>query len=414
MGILEELGKRILFFDGGTGSLLQERGLKPGELPETWNLLKPEVVTELHRNYLEAGSDVVLTNTFGANRLKYDGEKNPDVRRVVEAAVKNARAAVDSYEKETGRRGYVALDMGPTGKLLKPMGDLDFEDACALFGEVAETGTRAGADCILIETMSDGYEVKAAVLGAKEHSHLPVFVTMTFDEKGKLLTGGNAASAVALLEGLGVDALGINCGLGPVQMKEIVGQILAEASIPVLVKPNAGLPRSENGRTVYDIDADAFAREMEEMASMGLWMMGGCCGTTPEHIRKTVERCRAIVPKPIEEKQRTVISSWSHRGGDRGRSHHRGGADQPHREIQDEAGAPGERPDLHPGGGSFPAGEGGPRAGRECGPAGDRRAGDDGAGGAGAAERPWICPCRSIRPIWRPWSAPCGSTTESP
>ena len=312
MGILEELGKRILFFDGGTGSLLQERGLKPGELPETWNLLKPEVVTELHRNYLEAGSDVVLTNTFGANRLKYDGEKNPDVRRVVEAAVKNARAAVDSYEKETGRRGYVALDMGPTGKLLKPMGDLDFEDACALFGEVAETGTRAGADCILIETMSDGYEVKAAVLGAKEHSHLPVFVTMTFDEEGKLLTGGNAASAVALLEGLGVDALGINCGLGPVQMKGIVGQILAEASIPVLVKPNAGLPRSENGRTVYDIDADAFAREMEEMASMGVWMMGGCCGTTPEHIRKTVERCRAIVPKPIEEKQRTVISSWSH------------------------------------------------------------------------------------------------------
>ena len=145
MGILEELGKRILFFDGGTGSLLQERGLKPGELPEMWNLLKPEVVTELHRNYLEAGSDVVLTNTFGANRLKYDGEKNPDVRRVVEAAVKNARAAVDSYEKETGRRGYVALDMGPTGKLLKPMGDLDFEDACA--APAAVRGRFTGIPC---------------------------------------------------------------------------------------------------------------------------------------------------------------------------------------------------------------------------------------------------------------------------
>lgn len=312
MGILEELGKRILFFDGGTGSLLQERGLKPGELPETWNLLKPEVVTELHTAYLEAGSDVVTTNTFGANRLKYDGKKQPDVKDVVRAAVKNARQAVDAFYEKTGRRAYVALDMGPTGKLLKPMGDLEFEEACSLFGEVAETGEQAGADCIIIETMSDGYETKAAVLGAKEHSGLPVFVTMTFDEKGKLLTGGNPASAVALLEGLGVDVLGINCGLGPVQMKGIVKEILAEASTPVLVNPNAGLPRSENGRTVYDIDADAFAKEMEEIAGMGAWLLGGCCGTTPEHIRKTVERCSSMTPRPIEEKNRTVISSWSH------------------------------------------------------------------------------------------------------
>ncbi len=312
MGILEELGKRILFFDGGTGSLLQERGLKPGELPETWNLLRPEVVTELHRGYLEAGSDVLTTNTFGANRLKYDGKKNPDVRDVVDAAVKNARRAVEEFAASTGKGAYVALDMGPTGKLLKPMGDLEFEDACRLFGEVAETGEKAGADCIIIETMSDGYETKAAVLGAKEHSSLPVFVTMTFDEKGKLLTGGNAASAVALLEGLGVDVLGINCGLGPVQMKEIVREILAVSSTPVLVNPNAGLPRSENGRTVYDIDADTFAGEMEEMARMGAWLLGGCCGTTPEHIKKTVERCRGIAPLPITDKNRTVISSWSH------------------------------------------------------------------------------------------------------
>ena len=177
---------------------------------------------------------------------------------------------------------------------------------------MAETGEKAGADCIIIETMSDGYETKAAVLGAKEHSSLPVFVTMTFDEKGKLLTGGNAASAVALLEGLGVDVLGINCGLGPVQMKEIVREILAVSSTPVLVNPNAGLPRSENGRTVYDIDADTFAGEMEEMARMGAWLLGGCCGTTPEHIKKTVERCRDIEPLPISDKNRTVISSWSH------------------------------------------------------------------------------------------------------
>ena len=312
MGILEELGKRILFFGGGTGSLLQANGLKPGELPETWNLLKPEVVTKLHRDYLEAGSDVVTTNTFGANRLKYDGKKLPDVKEVVRAAVENARRAVDEFEASAGRKAYVALDMGPTGKLLKPMGDLEFEDACSLFGEVAETGEKAGADCIIIETMSDGYETKAAVLGAKEHSSLPVFVTMTFDEKGKLLTGGNAASAVALLEGLGVDALGINCGLGPVQMKGIVKEILSVASTPVMVNPNAGLPRSENGCTVYDIDAETFAGEMEEMARMGAWILGGCCGTTPEHIRRTVERCASISPVPIREKNRTVISSWSH------------------------------------------------------------------------------------------------------
>ena len=312
MGIRETLGKRIIFFDGGTGSLLQEKGLKPGELPETWNLLRPEIVTELHRDYLEAGSDIILTNTFGANRLKYDGKETYSVKAVVEAAVKNARRAVEEAAKTTGRRGIVCLDMGPTGKLLKPLGDLDFEEACSIFGEVAEAGEQAGADCVLIETMSDGYEMKAAVLGAKEHTSLPVFATMTFDEKGKLLTGGNAQSAVALLEGLGVDALGINCGLGPVQMKEIVRTILAEASIPVIVNPNAGLPRSENGRTVYDIDADAFSKEMEEMARMGVWMMGGCCGTTPEHIRKTVARCASLKPLPIEKKKKTMISSWSH------------------------------------------------------------------------------------------------------
>ncbi len=313
MGIRDELGKRIIFFDGGTGSLLQERGLKPGELPETWNILHPEIVTELHRNYLEAGSDIVLTNTFGANRLKYDGKNSWDVKDVVRAAVENARRAVEEAAKETGKRGWVALDMGPTGKLLKPMGDLAFEDACAIFGEVARAGAQAGADCILIETMSDGYEMKAAVLGAKENTDLPVFATMTFDEKGKLLTGGDAASAVALLEGLRVDALGINCGLGPVQMKAIVKTILEEASVPVIVNPNAGLPRSENGKTVYDIDADAFAREMEEMARMGAWLLGGCCGTTPDHIRKTVERCASITPLPITEKEKTVVSSWSHR-----------------------------------------------------------------------------------------------------
>ena len=224
-----------------------------------------------------------------------------------------ARGAVE----EAGR-GYVALDMGPTGKLLKPLGDLDFEDAVDIYKEVVRAGAEAGADLILIETMSDSYELKAAVLAAKEAGispatgkALPVFATAVFDEKGKLLTGGDPASTVALLEGLRVDVLGINCGLGPVQMKGILEEILKVSSTPVLVNPNAGLPRSEGGRTVYDIDASQFAQAMEEIVSMGACIVGGCCGTTPEHIRRTVERCRDIPVVWPEKKRRTVISSYA-------------------------------------------------------------------------------------------------------
>ena len=224
-----------------------------------------------------------------------------------------ARRAVE----EAGR-GYVALDMGPTGKLLKPLGDLDFEDAVDIYKEVVRAGAEAGADLILIETMSDSYELKAAVLAAKEAGispatgkALPVFATAVFDEKGKLLTGGDPASTVALLEGLRVDVLGINCGLGPVQMKGILEEILKVSSTPVLVNPNAGLPRSEGGRTVYDIDASQFAQAMEEIVSMGACIVGGCCGTTPEHIRRTVERCRDIPVVWPEKKRRTVISSYA-------------------------------------------------------------------------------------------------------
>ena len=201
--------------------------------------------------------------------------------------------------------------MGPTGKLLKPLGDLEFEDAVSLYREVAEAGAEAGADLILIETMSDTYETKAAVLAAKEACSLPVFVTVTFDERGKLLTGGSPASVAAMLEGLGVDVLGMNCGLGPAQMREILKELLAVSSIPVMVNPNAGLPRSENGKTVYDIDAEEFAAIMEEIVDMGARIAGGCCGTTPEHIRKVYERCKAKTPVPVIRKHRTVVSSFA-------------------------------------------------------------------------------------------------------
>ena len=305
--LMEEIRKRIVFFDGGTGRLLQANGLKPGELPETWNILHPEIVTKLHYDYLEAGADIVKTNTFGANGLKFNDAGEYGLDEIVAAAMENAKKAVS----KAGDKGYIALDIGPTGKLLKPLGDLGFEEAYRLFSDVVAIGAREGADLVLIETMSDSYEVKAAVLAAKENCNLPVFATMIFDSKGKLLTGGTVESTVALLEGLGVDALGINCGLGPVQMKGILADIMKAASVPVIVNPNAGLPRSEGGRTFYDIDADEFAGTMREIVEMGACVVGGCCGTTPEHIRKTIALCKDQPARMPEKKNRTVISSYA-------------------------------------------------------------------------------------------------------
>ena len=307
MDILQELQNRIIFCDGGMGSLLQEAGLKPGELPGTWNITHPEELVRIHRSYLEAGADIVTTNTFGVDRLKYNETTELQLEPVIQAAVANAKEAI----RQSGKQAWIGLDMGPTGKLLKPMGDLAFEDACSIYREIVEIGAKAGADFVLIETMSDSYETKAAVLAAKEGCDLPVFVTVTFDERGKLLTGGSPASIVAMLEGLGVDVLGMNCGLGPVQMKEILKDILEVSSLPVMINPNAGLPRSENGKTVYDIDAAHFAKTVEEIVDMGARIVGGCCGTTPEHIRMVAERCRDKKPVPVTKKNRTVISSFS-------------------------------------------------------------------------------------------------------
>ena len=303
MTIREEIGKRILFFDGGMGTLLQEQGLQAGELPETWNLKNPEPIIQIHKAYLAAGADIILANTFGANRFKY-GE---DLEKIVTAGVANAKKAI----AESGKKAYVALDIGSTGKLLKPMGTLDFEEAVGVFAEIIRVGEKAGADLILIETMSDTYELKAAVLAAKENSTLPIMATVIFDESKKMLTGASPQVVVSLLEGLGVDALGINCGLGPKQMKEIVKELLKYASIPVIVNPNAGLPRSENGKTVFDVGAEEFAQDMEEIVTMGAWFAGGCCGTTPAHIQAMVEKCKEITPVPITPKNYTFVTSYS-------------------------------------------------------------------------------------------------------
>ena len=303
MNIRDEIGKRLLFFDGGMGSLLQKRGLQAGELPETWNILKPDVLTEIHKEYAEAGADIILANTFGANRFKYAD----NLEEIVNAAVVNAREGI----RLSGRQAYVALDVGPTGKLLKPMGTLDFEEAVDVFADVVKAGVKAGVDLILIETMNDSYELKAAMLAAKENSDLPVFATVVFDEKHKMLTGASPMAIVAMLEGLHADAIGMNCGLGPKELLPIFREMAQYASCPLIINPNAGLPRNDHGKTVYDVGPEEFAEGMVPFIEAGAWFAGGCCGTTPEHIKALVDRCRNMDIKPLTEKDYTIVTSYS-------------------------------------------------------------------------------------------------------
>jgi 5-methyltetrahydrofolate--homocysteine methyltransferase len=300
----EKIKTDWVFCDGGMGTILQAKGLKGGELPETWNLLRPQDILDLHCSYLNAGATIFNTNTFGANRLKY-----PDnLEEIVVAAVDLAKKA----RIQCGRQedAYIALDIGPTGKLLEPLGDLPFDRAVELFSEVVRIGAREGADLVLIETMSDSYEAKAAVLAAKENCDLPVLITTIYDEKGKLLTGGTVASTVTMLEGLGVDALGVNCGLGPKQMMPIIRELTEIATVPVIVNPNAGLPRNENGATVFDVGPEEFAAYMEQIASMGVHILGGCCGTTPEHIATTIAKVKDKKPVVLSNPHVCRISSY--------------------------------------------------------------------------------------------------------
>ena len=234
--ILEYIKHNILYLDGGMGTLLQKRGLAPGEAPELWSITHPDVITEIHKSYFDAGSNVVNANTFGANPLAFDGET---LDAVIGASIKNARRAA---QESTGTQcKWVALDIGPTGRMLKPYGDLDFEEACATFAETVRLGVKYGADLIVIETMSSSLETKAALLAAKENSNLPVFVTNAYGEDGKLLTGADARAMVALLEGMGADAIGLNCSFGPHALAGVAREYLAHASVPVIFKPNAGL-----------------------------------------------------------------------------------------------------------------------------------------------------------------------------
>lgn len=312
MSILNELGKKMLFFDGGLGTMLQAKGSLPGEMTELWNITRPEDVCDVHCQYLMAGADVITANTFGASELKLSGSGYTS-DEVISAGIGLVKEAITRVCGEgSQRKAYAAMDISSTGKLLKPLGTMEFDEAYNIFKSMAISGERAGADLVIIETMSDTYELKAAVLAVKENTNLPLFVTVTFDERGKLLTGADVGAVVTLLEGLGADVIGINCGLGPVQMRPLVQQMLEMTNLPVLVNPNAGLPRQEKDKTFYDITPEQFAEQMELMAGDGIWLMGGCCGTTPEYIRLIKECCGDIIPKPMEKKHFTRISSYSH------------------------------------------------------------------------------------------------------
>lgn len=290
----------FLIFDGAMGTMLQERGLKAGEIPEIYNFTNSEIIIDIHQKYVDAGAQVILTNTFGANEIKLN-DSGYSVEEVINQTVKLA--------KQVKGEKYIALDIGPIGSLLEPMGTLSFSRAYEIFKRQVLAGVNAGVDLILIETISDLYEAKAAVLAAKENSDLPVFCTMTFTGDGRTFTGTDPLTMVTLLEGLGVDALGINCSLGPKELMPIVEEVLKYSSIPVIVQANAGLPRIINNQTIYDITPEEYGYYIKEMAQKGVRIIGGCCGTNDKFIKKIVEELKGLKPKKVEPKRITAVCS---------------------------------------------------------------------------------------------------------
>lgn len=297
-----DLNHEIVILDGAMGTMLQKMGMKPGTRPELLNIEKPEWPASVHEAYAKAGSRIVCANTFGANRLKL---KNTGytVEEIIEAGIQNAKKAVQE-------QACVALDIGPLGELLEPMGSLTFEEACALFAQEVKAGAKAGADCILIETMSDLYETKAALLAAKENSDLPVLVCMTFEKDGRTFTGCTIESMAATLEGLGADAIGFNCSTGPDITAGFLKQLTSLTHLPVIAKPNAGLPDPVDGH--YDMDADEFSRILSQTQADGVSVFGGCCGTTPEYIAKLSAALKDKKPAAHSVNKAGTICTPSH------------------------------------------------------------------------------------------------------
>ncbi len=308
MKFREALASGFVFLDGSMGTVLQSfRSAGDGptwKVPEELNLTNPDLICRVHTGYLDAGSTVILSNTFGANRLKM-ADEGYDASEIVTAAVGVARKAVSAFK---GR--YVALDIGPTGRLLEPMGNCTFDEAYEAFAETARAGEKAGADLVVIETMSDLYELKAAVLAVRENTNLPVIASATFQENNRTLTGADPETVVTTLEGLGVDAVGFNCGHDLAHARELAEAFVRAASVPVMMEPNAGLPAMENGRALFRVTDAEFADALEYGASIGVRVLGGCCGTTARHIAAMTARVSRLEPKPVARNGETRVTSW--------------------------------------------------------------------------------------------------------
>lgn len=297
--IRDEMKRRILVFDGAMGTMLQNAGLKTGSLPEVYNITHPEIVENIHREYIKSGADIITANTFQANRLKLKGS-GYTVEEIIKSGTLIAKSA--------GAK-YTALDIGPLGQLMEPMGTMTFDKAYEIYREQVVYGEKYGADIILFETMSDLLEVKAAALAAKENTSLPVFVTMTFQDDGRTFVGCDPVSCAVTLSGLGVDALGVNCSLGPNELLETVEKLIKYSRVPVMVQPNAGLPRIENGNTVYDITPEEYCAAVKKMIDMGVRIAGGCCGTNPEFIKKLSDTVKGIEVKEIKPLNVSAVCS---------------------------------------------------------------------------------------------------------
>lgn len=306
MDIRTYMRDHLIRLDGGLGTLLQAAGLQPGERTEQWNLTHADVIRDIHAAYYRAGSNVVSANTFGVNGLIYS---EAELDTLVGAALKIVREAQQLAGED--HPTWAALDIGSCGRMLKPFGDLEFEDAVSAFASVVKAGVRHGADLIFIETMNDSYETKAALLAAKENSNLPVFVSNAYSDNGRLMTGARPAAMVAMLEGMGADAVGMNCSMGPAELLPVLEEYLKYASVPVIMKPNAGLPKVVDGKTVFNVSADEFAAVMKKAVGMGARIVGGCCGTTPEYIAALNRETADAVPVPLTKKTYTLVSSYA-------------------------------------------------------------------------------------------------------
>ena len=306
MNFREYAKENIVILDGGMGTMLESFGISPSESPESWCLTHPDKIIAVHKAYFDAGSSVVNTNTFGANLLKFSED---ELECVVSSAVSCARRAAELSESK--KEKFVALDIGPLGRLLKPFGDLEFEKAYEIYSKTVKVGIKYGVDLITLETITDSLETKAALLAVRDNTDLPVIVTNAYGTDGKLLSGADAACMVALLEGMGADYIGANCSLGPKALLGVISGIVANASVPAVFKPNAGLPEIVNKKTVYSLSADDFADEVMLAVEMGARLVGGCCGTTPEYISALAKKLEGVAPRAVEKKNATVITSFS-------------------------------------------------------------------------------------------------------